>query len=92
LSYRYQYLEANAWYDQVVDDDNFAYYQSAPVGGSAGIFGGTNMKGHLIKLNYSLTDALTLTFTCYVNDLINPVPGNPQSHALHAMADIMWKF
>ena len=92
MSYRYQYLEANAWYDQVVDDDNFAYYQSAPVGGSSGIFGGTNMKGHLIKLNYSLTDALTLTFTCYVNDLINPVPGNPQSHALHAMADIMWKF
>jgi hypothetical protein len=92
LSYRYQYLEANAWYDQVVDDDNFAYYQSAPVGGISGIFGGTNMKGHLVKLNYSLTDALTLTFTCYVNDLINPVPGNSQSHALHAMADIMWKF
>jgi hypothetical protein len=92
LSYRYQYLEANAWYDQVVDDDNFAYYQSAPVGGSSGIFGGTNMKGHLVKLNYSLTDALTLAFTCYVNDLINPVPGNSQSHALHAMADIMWKF
>ena len=92
LSYRYQYLEANAWYDQVVDDDNFAYYQSAPVGGLSGIFGGTNMKGHLVKLNYSLTDALTLTFTCYVNDLINPVPGNSQRHALHAMADIMWKF
>jgi hypothetical protein len=92
LAYRYQYLEADAWYDQLVDDDNFAYYQSAPIGGGSGIFGGTNVKGHLVKLNYSLTDALMFTFTCYVNDLINPNPGSSKSGALHAMADLMWKF
>ena len=37
-----------------------------------GWVGGTNIKGHLIKFNYSLTDALTFTFTAYINELINP--------------------
>jgi hypothetical protein len=45
-----------------------------------------------VALFAGATALMTLTFTCYVNDLINPVPGNSQSHALHAMADIMWKF
>jgi hypothetical protein len=92
ISYRYQYLEADAWYDQMVDDDNIAYYTAAPNAGSSGIFGGTNVKGHLIKANYSITDALTFTFTCYMNELINPVPGASKSDAMHVMADIMWKF
>jgi hypothetical protein len=26
LTYRYEFLEANAWYDQLEDDDNVAYY------------------------------------------------------------------
>jgi hypothetical protein len=92
VSYRYEYLENNAWYDQVVDDDNGAFYKAAPLAGSPGFFGGTNMKGHLIKLNYSITDALTFTFTCYLNDLIHPVPSVSKSDTIHVMADIMWKF
>jgi hypothetical protein len=53
LSYRYEYLQADAWYDQIVDDDNAAYYQNAPTGGgAAGVYGGTNLKGHLVKFNY----------------------------------------
>jgi len=105
LLYRYEYLEADAWYDQLVDDDNGAYYQTAPTGaplGSAfsgtsyGWFGGTNIKGHLVKFNYSITDSLTFSMTCFINDLINPglnAPlGEPQSHAIHAFADLMWKF
>ena len=62
ISYRYEYLEADATYDQLTDDDNGAYYQNAPTGGGVGYFGGTNIKGHLIKANYSFTDSLTLTF------------------------------
>ena len=102
LSYRYEYLEANAWYDQITDDDNGAFYQFAPVGAPAGtgtgIYGGTNVKGHLIKGNYSITDSLTLTLTCYITDLIsNPATQNgidvePNNEAIHAMADITWKF
>jgi hypothetical protein len=100
ISYRYEYLEADAWYDQLTDDDNGAYYQNALIGGGGGLVysGGTNVKGHLIKANYSITDALTFTFTCYINQLISPNLntigglGEPQSNALHVMADLMWKF
>jgi hypothetical protein len=96
ISYRYEYLEADATYDQLVDDDNGAYYQNAPTGGAVGYFGGTNIKGHLIKANYSITDALTLTFTCYLNQLITPglnsPAGEPNNSAMHLMADLMWKF
>jgi hypothetical protein len=97
LAYRYEYLEADAWYDQLVDDDNGAFYQNAVASRSVsgGWFGGTNVKGHLIKLNYSLTDSLTFTATCFINDLINQnINGTaePKSYAIHTMVDLMWKF
>jgi hypothetical protein len=92
LSYRYQYLEGDAWYEEVVDDDNIADYPTAPVGAAVGMFGGTNVKGHLVKFNYSLTDALTLSVTCFVNSLIKNPSTTISSDAMHVMADIMWKF
>jgi len=96
LSYRYEYLEADAWYDQLVDDDNGAYYQNAPRAGGIGYYGGTNVKGHLVKLNYSFTDSLTFSTTCFINDLISQsLAGNvsePKSTAMHFFADLMWKF
>ena len=92
LSYRYQRLESDAWWDQVVDDDNAAAFQTSATPVTAGLAGGTNIKGHLVKFNYSIFDSLIFSFTCYANDLINkPYPGT-KTDALHAMADIMWKF
>ena len=96
IAYRYEYLEADAVYDQLVDDDSGAYYQTAPTAGAVGYFSGTNIKGHMIKANYSITDALTLTFSCYLNQLISPnlnAPlGEPNNSAMHLMADMTWKF
>ncbi|HTL72911.1 MAG TPA: putative porin [bacterium] len=97
LSYRYEYLQADAWYDQLVDDDNAAFYQNAPSGGgSAGVYGGTNLKGHQVKFNYSITDAVTFSLTGYLTQVINNQAYNnvsePNSSTLHFMADIMWKF
>jgi hypothetical protein len=106
LTYRYEYLESDAWYDQLVDDDNGAFYPgdvSALAGsgfGGYGFYGGTNIKGHLVKFNYSLSDALTFTCTCFVNDLISlnglaanvNVPDRKNSDTIHFMADLMWKF
>ena len=87
VSYRYEYLESDAWYAQIVNDDNVAYDPA-----TGGIAGGTNIKGHLVKASYNLTDAVSLAFTCYINnEILNPVPGKNTS-AIHAMADIMWKF
>jgi hypothetical protein len=97
ISYRYEYLEADATYDQLVDDDNGAYYQNNTTAGpGVGWFSGTNIKGHLIKANYAITDSLTFTFTCFLNQLISPglnAPlGEPNNSAIHVMADLMWKF
>ena len=99
IFYRYQYLEADAWYDEVVDDDNVAFYvnNNSTTVPKSGWFSGTNMKGHLVKFNYSLTDSLTLTLTAYLNELIKLNQnigklGEPKNNALHFMADLMWKF
>jgi hypothetical protein len=102
LVYRYEYLESDAWYDQLVDDDNIAYFTNLPKssdgastvpGSSVGYVSGTNIKGHYIRFDYSPTDSLVLSLTCYINSLIDSQNGNePQSSAMHFMADAMWKF
>ena len=97
ISYRYEYLEADATYDQLVDDDNGAYYQneSSPSGIQAGYYSGTNVKGHLFKANYSFTDSLTLTFSCFLNQLIHSNLGGvsePNNKAMHVQTDMTWKF
>jgi hypothetical protein len=95
LMYRYQELQADAWYDAMEDDDNTAFYFNAPPGGKTGYFGGTNVKGHLIILTYSFTDSLSFAFTGYLNQLVNSKPGGvaePNSRDFHCMADFMWKF
>jgi hypothetical protein len=96
LSYRYQRLEADSWFDALVDDDNGAFYangnpQLTGTGKANGWFGGTNVKGHLVQATYSFTDFCNFTFTYYRNDLIIGAP-NQTSSAGHFMADVMWKF
>jgi Putative porin len=94
LAYRYQRLEAGAWWDQIVDDDNIAFYPISSTFGTTSVAaaGGADIKGHLVKFDYMIFDALTFSFTCYINDLvINPVPSQ-KTDAIHAMADLMWKF
>jgi hypothetical protein len=61
------------------------------------MYGGTNIKGHLVRMDYSITDALTFTVTAYINQLINqPAQSSPSvnlnSGAIHVMADLVWKF
>jgi hypothetical protein len=110
MSYRYEWLEADAWYAQLVDDDAYAYYQNpgtgslngtAPNPGGRGFYGGTNIRGHQVRFNYAITDYLMFTMTGYLTDLINannqqsPAASNvaePNSTAVHFMADLNWKF
>ena len=102
ICYRYEYLESDAWYDQLVDDDNVAFYPGDNPGANVpyGTYGGTNVKGHLIKFDYSFTDSATFTVTCYVNNLISVtgltpdfyVPDTKTSAMIHIMADMAWKF
>jgi hypothetical protein len=99
INYRYQYLEADSWFDALEDDDNGAFYatgvpansQLNGTGKANGWFGGTNIKGHLIQGTYSFTDFLNFTFTYYLNDLIIATKGQ-NGAAGHFMCDFMWKF
>jgi hypothetical protein len=96
ISYRYQRLEADAWFDALVDDDNGAFYatgnpQLGGTGKANGWFGGTNVKGHWVQATYSFTDSFNFTFAYYLNDLIIGAPGQSSS-AGHFMADLMWRF
>lgn len=85
IGYRYQSLEANAWYDQVVNVDNEVY--------NGGFPGATNVKGHLFTMGYMLEDNLDFMFLCYINSMIgNTNPGGASSATLHAMAGLMWNF
>ncbi|HEV8541061.1 MAG TPA: putative porin [Verrucomicrobiae bacterium] len=96
LNYRYQHLEADAWFDALVDDDNGAYYaagnpQLAGSGKASGWFGGTNVKGHQVVATYSITDFMNFTFIYYNNELIINTPGQT-SEASHFMGELNWRF
>lgn len=96
VNYRYQRLEADAWFDALVDDDNGAFYTTghpllAGTGKANGWFGGTNVRGHLVQATYNFTDFWNFTFTYYLNELIINAPA-AKSDSGHFMADMMWKF
>jgi hypothetical protein len=96
INYRYQRLEADAWFDALEDDDNGAYYatgnpQMAGTGKANGWFGGTNVRGHQIVAVYSITDFMNFSFIYYNNDLIINAPAQ-KSDASHFMAEFNWKF
>lgn len=92
LTYRYRYLESDAWYEELVDDDNGAFYAAAPVGGTTGYGSGTNVKGHIIKLTYSPYDSFSFGITCFLEELINNPTPSVSSQVSRLFVDAMWKF
>ena len=92
VSYRYRYVGADAWYEEVMDDDFGAFYQTPSVRGLAGYRNGTNVRGHIIKANYSLSNAFTFGFGYYMTELIHASPSGSKSDAAHLLVDVVWKF
>ena len=95
INYRFQELQADSWFDAMVDDDNGAFYangnpQLTGTGKANGWFGGTNVRGHLVQATYSFTDFVGVSVTYYLNDLIVGVAGQSSS-AHHFMIDLNWK-
>jgi Putative porin len=89
VGYRYEALDANAWYAQVVNVDNEVY-------NGAGFPGATNVKGHLFTMDYMLANNLDFMFLCYLNSQIgNSLSGalaGTSSSVIHTMAGVMWSF
>jgi hypothetical protein len=103
VSYRWKHLEADAWYEEMVDSDTGAFYAAPPPGtaatGSTGVVGyrsGTNVRAHVLKANYSPTDSLTLGVTAFLAELIDlptvPAGRNPDSEMVRLQADAVFKF
>jgi hypothetical protein len=96
VSYYYKWLGANSWFEELVDSDFGAFYagNNAPAnsGGNIGYASGTNVKGHILRLQYSPSDSVTLAAKCFLTELINPVPDGTDSQMCRLQVDANWKF
>jgi hypothetical protein len=92
VSYRYKSLGGDAWYEEMVDSDFGAFYQSAPTGGSTGYGAGTNVRGHVVKASYSPYDSVVLSVTYFKTKLIDEVPSGSNSDMGRLQVDAIWKF
>lgn len=93
LSYQFRYLEADAWFEELIDDDFGAVYGTASRRGPAGFGAGTNVRGHILKASYSPYDSLTLSFGVYLTELVQRNGDDTGSDgALRLRLDALWKF
>lgn len=96
LSYRYKHLEGDAWFEEFVDSDFGAFYQSGTgslrSAGGSGYIAGTNIRGHIVKAGYSPFDSVTLGITAFITELIQPNPAGSKSGSTRLQMDAVWKF
>lgn len=90
LTYKWKNLEANYWFEELVDSDHGAWYTATSTSAGAGYGAGTNLRGHYMRAAYSPYDSLTLACTYYLFDLIDH-PGN-FSQAGRIQIDAAFKF
>ena len=90
LTYKWKNLEANYWFEELVDSDHGAWYTAASTSAGAGYGAGTNLRGHFMRAAYSPYDSLTLSCNYYLFDLIDK-PGN-FSQAGRIQIDAAFKF
>lgn len=95
LGYRYRSLEADAWYEELVDSDTGAFYGGAGIpnsGAGAGYRAGTNNRGHIVKASYSPYDSLTFGVSWYSIEAINEIPAGSNSKIDRIQVDAAFKF
>ena len=97
ISYRWKHLEGDAWYEEVVDSD----FGGLASGARASYRAGTNVEGHVFRMNYSPFNSITLGLTYYWARLIELDPrrsagGAPaddfEEYVGRLMVDAIWKF
>lgn len=94
--YRYRYLESDAWFEEMVDADWGSFYGVPPASSGFGflpIYGaGTNVRGHLIRLNYSILNSFTVRVSYFLTEAIdNPTPAF-RTGSRRFMVDAFWQF
>ena len=93
LSWRYRFVESDATYEEFIESDFGAFYPS----GGGGYRPGTNLKGHVVKLNYSPAHALTFGISYYLVELLQEdafVGATQDDNTLtgRLLVDAIWKF
>jgi len=94
FTYRWKYLAADAWYEEVVDSDFGAFYETPQPnsGFAAGGYGaGTNVKGHIFKFSYSPYNSIILSATWFKTRLVDEATG-PNTDMNRVQVDALWKF
>ena len=99
ISYRFANVEADSWYEEFTESDFGGYYEGQPRGSNllnGGYGSGTNVRGHVIRVVYALTDSFSLGATVYFSELIHELPAEPSinanSRAVRVQVDGNWKF
>jgi hypothetical protein len=85
VGYRYKVLDSDAWYEEVVDSDFGAFNSGA-------YRSGTNVRGHILKANYSPYDFMTVGVTWFLTDAITASPAGAGSAIQRLQVDANFKF
>ncbi len=101
LSWRWKHLESDAWWEELTDSDSGAYYAGPfdpasvpdvlPAPGS-GYGGGTNIRGHVLRLGYSPLDRLVVRLTWFRLELIDEFASGSDSDMSRVQVDALWNF
>ena len=91
--YEFRELQADAIYEEFPESDFNAFTQIArTTGGTGGFVNGTNVRGHILKGSYSMTDSLTLSVTYWRTENIAENPLSSVSRADRLQVDAAWKY
>jgi len=84
VGYQHLQIEADAWFEEMLDADNGAFYRRVPPGWNSdpaslagGHGGGTGIRSHSLRTSWSPRDFLTFNANLHVNDLLRPLSANP---------------
>ena len=96
VGYRWKHLEADAWYEEVVDSDfgglRPATFNSGALSSRAANASGTNVEGHIFKASYSPYNSITLGVTYILAELIANTPEGFEDDISRLQVDAVWKF
>lgn len=97
VGYRWKHLEADAWYEEVVDSDfgglrPATFTNTGALNARAAYASGTNVEGHIFKASYSPFDSLTLGVTYFLAEIIANTPQGYDDDIGRLQVDAVWKF
>jgi hypothetical protein len=88
FGYRYVRVEADAWFEEMLEGDYAGYYRTVPPGWNSdptslagGPANGSNTRSHVFRSSYSPRDYLLFSANLFLNDLAHRIPGNTSDTA-----------